>query len=154
MNSIQLPMRKDSKLSRMLHVLLHMAREDRPFTSDYIGQMLNTNPVVVRRTMSGLKKAGFVMSDKGPGGGWRLNQDLKQISLYDIYFAVGEPTIFAMGNENHHPDCLVEVVVNRALDQALIEAQQVLIQSLKTTYLDQLVNDFQIEYQQYLTQKK
>jgi hypothetical protein len=35
--------------------------------------------------------------------------------------------------------------VNRALDQAFIEAQQVLIQNLKATNLDQLAHDFQME---------
>ncbi|MEZ0373290.1 MAG: transcriptional regulator, partial [Candidatus Sericytochromatia bacterium] len=29
-------MRTDSRLSRMLHVLLHMARHERPFTSEQI----------------------------------------------------------------------------------------------------------------------
>ncbi|MGO4775349.1 Rrf2 family transcriptional regulator, partial [Lysobacter sp. 2RAB21] len=48
-------MRSDSRLSRMLHVLLHMARHDQAFTSEQISRMLNTNPVVVRRTMAGLR---------------------------------------------------------------------------------------------------
>ncbi|MZC01638.1 transcriptional regulator, partial [Salmonella enterica subsp. enterica serovar 4,12:i:-] len=43
-------MRNDTRLSRMLHVLIHMSRHDRPATSDNIAEMLNTNPVVVRRT--------------------------------------------------------------------------------------------------------
>ncbi|RYL18407.1 Rrf2 family transcriptional regulator [Acinetobacter baumannii] len=146
-------MRKDSKLSRMLHVLLHMARENKPFTSDYIAEMLDTNPVVVRRTMSGLKKAGFVDSEKGPGGGWTLVQDLKDISLYDIYLAVGEPSIFAIGNQNEEPNCLVEVVVNRSLDQAFINAQQILISNLKATTLAQLAHEFQIEWDQRIANK-
>ncbi len=57
-------MRTDSKLSRMLHVLLHMARNNKTYTSDEIAQMLVTNPVVIRRTMAGLKKAGFIHSEK------------------------------------------------------------------------------------------
>ena len=146
-------MRKDSKLSRMLHVLLHMARENKPFTSDYIAEMLDTNPVAVRRTMSGLKKAGFVDSEKGPGGGWTLVQDLKDISLYDIYLAVGEPSIFAIGNQNEEPNCLVEVVVNRSLDQAFINAQQILISNLKATTLAQLAHEFQIEWDQHIANK-
>lgn len=139
-------MRKDSKLSRMLHVLLHMARDSQPFTSDYIAEMLETNPVVVRRTMAGLKKAGFVDAEKGPGGGWRLIMPLADISLYDVYLAVGEPTIFAIGHENTQPDCLVELVVNQALDQAFIEAQQLLINNLKATKLDKLAHDFKIAW--------
>ena len=139
-------MRKDSKLSRMLHVMLHMARENKPFTSDYIAEMLATNPVVVRRTMAGLKKHGFVDSEKGPGGGWTLIQPLNKISLYDIYLAVGEPSIFAIGNEHSDPNCVVELAVNRALDHAFFEAQKILIKNLKETRLDQLAHDFQIEW--------
>ncbi|WP_434277407.1 Rrf2 family transcriptional regulator [Acinetobacter sp. CE-15] len=139
-------MRKDSKLSRMLHVLLHMAREKKPFTSEQISIMLDTNPVVVRRTMSGLKKAGFVHADKGPGGGWTLVQALEEISLFDIYQAVGEPTIFAIGNEQETPNCLVELVVNKALNQAMQEAQNILIQQLKSTNLSKLAQDFEYEW--------
>jgi len=139
-------MRKDSKLSRMLHVLLHMAREKKPFTSENIAKMLDTNPVVVRRTMSGLKKAGFVGAEKGPGGGWTLTQNLNEISLFDIYQAVGEPTIFAIGNEQETPNCLVELVVNNALNQAMQDAQTILIQQLKATKLSKLANDFEKEW--------
>ncbi len=139
-------MRKDSKLSRMLHVLLHMAREKKSFTSEQIAQMLETNPVVVRRTMSGLKKSGFVFADKGPGGGWTLAKNLDDISLYDIYQAVGEPTIFAIGNEQVAPNCLVELVVNNALNDAMQQAQNILIEKLKSTKMSKLANDFESEW--------
>ena len=78
---------------------------------------------------------------------------LHDISLYDIYLAVGEPSIFAIGNENMQPDCLVELVVNRALDQAFFEAQKVLIKNLKATQLNQLAHDFQIEWNQQMNVK-
>lgn len=139
-------MRTDSKLSRMLHVLLHMARQEKSFTSDEIAKMLTTNPVVVRRTMSGLKTAGFVKAEKGPGGGWQLAQDLSNISLFDIYEAVGEPTIFALGNERDHPDCIVEQIVNEALDQALNEAKLLLIQQLKSTKMSELALEFEQKF--------
>ncbi len=48
-------MRNDSRLSRMLHVLIHMDQHDQRTTSETIAQMLRTNPVVVRRTMAGLR---------------------------------------------------------------------------------------------------
>ena len=40
-------MRNDSRLSRMLHVLIHMDRHEHSATSEMIAKMLNTNPVVV-----------------------------------------------------------------------------------------------------------
>ena len=88
---------KRQRLSRMLHVLLHMAEQDAPLTSETIGKMLNTNPVVVRRMMSGLRERGYVQSEKGHGGGWVLTRPLSELTLLDVYQALGEPPIFALG---------------------------------------------------------
>lgn len=135
-------MRKDSRLSRMLHVLLHMARHEQPFTSEQIAKMLDTNPVVVRRTMAGLKKAGYVCSEKGHGGGWRIACALNDIRLLDIHQAVGGPRLFAIGNGNENPDCAVEKVVNAALDSALCQAEAILMQRLATVTLADLSGEF------------
>lgn len=135
-------MRQDSRLSRMLHVLLHMARHDGPMTSETIAQMLGTNPVVVRRTMAGLREAGYVHSVKGHGGGWTLASDLSDVSLLDIHRAVGGPRIFAIGNESDNPECAVEQSVNRALDDALREAEALLTARLAAVTLAKLAEDF------------
>ena len=86
-------MRYDSRLSRMLHILVHMARHAEPVTSERIAEMLGTNPVVVRRTLSGLRDAGYVRSEKGHGGGWVITCDLEHVTLLDIYNAVGQPSL-------------------------------------------------------------
>ena len=137
-------MRSDSRLSRMLHVLLHMARQDAPFTSEQLARMLATNPVVVRRTMAGLKKAGYVQSEKGHGGGWKLSCDLAQVSLLDIHEAVGGPRIFAIGNTTDNPECGVEKVVNAALDDALAQAQALLVKRLAAVKLADLAKEFDV----------
>ena len=41
--------------------------------------MLSTNPVVIRRTMIGLKQANFVQSEKVLGGGWHLIGDIEKL---------------------------------------------------------------------------
>ena len=89
-------MPSDTRLSRMLHVLIHMDRMEGPVTSDAVAKMLGTNPVVVRRTMAGLRDAGYVRSEKGHGGGWTLERPLGAITMLDIHRAVGEPGIFAI----------------------------------------------------------
>ncbi|HWX04153.1 Rrf2 family transcriptional regulator [Collimonas sp.] len=135
-------MRSDSRLSRMLHVLLHMARHDQPFTSEQISRMLNTNPVVVRRTMAGLREAGYVRSEKGHGGGWTIVCDLKKITLLDVHKAVGGPQVFAIGNESDNPECAVERVVNAALDDVLRQAETLIIERLGAIALADLAHDF------------
>ena len=76
-------MKRDSKLSAILHVLLHMAEMDEPATSESLAQAMHTNPVVVRRLMAGLRQAGFVSSAKGHGGGWVLSCPLSAVTLAD-----------------------------------------------------------------------
>lgn len=135
-------MRNDSRLSRMLHVLLHMARHEGPMTSEAIAEMLRTNPVVVRRTMAGLRDSGYVSSDKGHGGGWIIACDLERVSLLDVHRAVGGPRIFAIGNEHSNPDCAVEQLVNKALEDALRDAEALLIERLGAVSLAELGRGF------------
>ena len=84
-------MRRDSRLSGVLHILLHMAEQAEPVTSEVLAKVMKTNPVVVRRIMAGLRDGGYVRSDKGHGGGWRLARDLSQVTLRDIYIALESP---------------------------------------------------------------
>jgi DNA-binding IscR family transcriptional regulator len=123
-------MRRDSKLSGVLHILIHMAECNRPVTSEDLSKMMDTNPVVVRRTMAGLRQLGYVQSEKGHGGGWTLSCDLAKVTLKDIYTAVGSPSLLAIGNRTDAPKCLVEQAVNAALQQAFDEAEKILLNRL------------------------
>ena len=120
-------MRHDSRLSGVLHILLHMAHHDEPLTSEVLAKAMDTNPVVIRRLMGGLRDAGYVRSEKGHGGGWVLARDLAKISLRDVYDALGSPSLFAIGNRSDNPNCLVEQAVNAAMDDTLEAAQAQLL---------------------------
>ena len=139
-------MRNDSRLSRMLHVLLHMARHEGPMTSDEIARMLGTNAVVVRRTMAGLRDSGYVRSEKGHGGGWVIQADLEAVSLLDVHRAVGGPPLFIIGSEHPNAKCAVERVVNEALESALHEAEAMLVARLGTVSLAELARRFDQRY--------
>lgn len=128
-------------MSGVLHILLHMAQQDGPVTSDILAQAMDTNPVVVRRIMAGLRSAGYVRSDKGHGGGWTLTCDLEQVTLRDIYDALGEPTLLAIGSRTETPGCLVEQAVNAALNQAFHDAETLLLASFGTVTLAMLNDD-------------
>lgn len=135
-------MRQDSRLSRMLHVLIHMGRHNGPMTSEMIAQMLDANPVVIRRTMAGLRDEGYVNSVKGHGGGWTLARPLEQLTLLDIYRAVGEPSIFAVGPAYDMPGCLIEQAVNATLKDVFNEAEQLLWKRLGGVTLADVAKGF------------
>ncbi|MBM7070374.1 Rrf2 family transcriptional regulator [Actibacterium sp. 188UL27-1] len=50
-----------------------------------IADHAGTNPVVVRRGLGELCKAGLLTSERGPSGGWRLVWRSHDITLADIY---------------------------------------------------------------------
>jgi len=129
-------------LSGVLHVLLHMAEQDGPVTSEVLARAMDTNPVVIRRIMAGLRDLGYVRSEKGHGGGWTFERDLADITLLDIYTALGEPTLLAIGNRRENPQCLVEQAVNTALDQAFHDAEALLRAHLSRVTLAALSADF------------
>jgi len=135
-------MKRDSRLSGVLHVLLHMAEQSGPATSELLAKAMSTNPVVIRRIMAGLREQGYVRSEKGHGGGWTLARDLAEITLRDIYDALGRPSLLAMGNRTETPGCLVEQAVNTALDKAFHDAEALLLSRLGEVTLAALSADF------------
>lgn len=131
-------MKKSTKFSDVLHILLHMAGSKEPTTSETLAKAMQTNPVVVRRTMAGLRVKGFVTSEKGHGGGWLLSCDLKNVTLFDIYKAIGAPTMLAIGNRADSSECRVEKAVNTATKNAFVDAENTLIRKFRKTTLAEL----------------
>lgn len=136
-------MNLDSRLSSVLHLLLHLMEAPAPIPSDKLAAALNSNPVVVRRTMTGLRDTGIVSSEKGHGGGWRLTGNPAQVTVLDVYRALGSPRLFALGNRCEEPTCLVEQAVNRALNDTLQEAEALITAQLGTLTLADLAAEFQ-----------
>lgn len=131
-------MNKDTRLSDVLHVLLHLGHAKEPVTSEILAKSMGTNPAVFRRTMAGLRDAGHVNSGKGHGGGWMLAKPLQEISLLDVYSALGDPTLFAIGNRETHPGCLVQKRVNDVLADTMAQAEALFVQRFAEVTLDTL----------------
>ena len=132
-------MRADSRLPRVLHALLHMAKMDRPATSEEIAVMLGTNATVVRRTLAGLRDAELLTSTKGHGGGWSLSRPLTEMSLLDLYSALGSPELFAIAPDDDQPSCLLAQAANTATNDALHAARQVFEERLAALTVAEIV---------------
>jgi DNA-binding IscR family transcriptional regulator len=147
-------MKRDSRLSSVLHALLHMAEHDGLMNSDQLAKCMDTNPVVVRRTMGLLRDHGIVAAARGHAGGWSIAADLKKITLRDLYEALGEPAVFAMGHRNENPTCLVEQSVNHMLDDAYVEAERLLLERFAAVTLADLSAEFTRRHAAYKQGKK
>ncbi|MDN5925738.1 MAG: Rrf2 family transcriptional regulator [Hyphomicrobiales bacterium] len=131
-------MNRDTRLSDVLHVLLHLDQAKELLTSDVLARSMGTNPAVFRRTMAGLRKAGLVRSEKGHGGGWQLARPLSEITLFEVYEALGRPNLFAIGNRSEHTECLVEKNVNAVVVDTMAEASTLFAKRFGEITLDQI----------------
>lgn len=106
-----------SRFYLSLQILAALAgKPDEPQTSDVLATRIRTSAVVVRRAIRPLVEAGFVIAQKGPGGGCILAKPAGEISLGDVYMAIESPPLF------HFP--APSTALLRRLDQALEQCLQ------------------------------
>ena len=112
-----------------VHLLVALSFRPKDFiSSDSLSGTLHTNPVVVRRIVASLKRAGFVDSQAGVAGGVRLAKLARQISLLDVYRAVGAHELFRMHKPNR--SCPIGKRIPDALGEFLPKAERAFEQSL------------------------
>ncbi|MFC0211395.1 Rrf2 family transcriptional regulator [Paenibacillus chartarius] len=132
-----------TRFSIAVHILSLIAVSPDDCTGDFIAGSVNTNPVIIRRIMGMLKKAGFVEVRPGVGGASLLKSP-EHITLLDIYRAVQvieENQLFRL-HENPNPQCLVGRNIEQSLQSELMEAQSAMETKLQQTTLSQLISRF------------
>ena len=135
-------MKRDGRLSVALHILTHLAEAgDRPTTSGALAAHCLTNPVVIRRSLAGLREAGIVASMKGHGGGWTVARPAAAISLREVYVALGERGEGEAGPEAASQGCLIEAAIGDALGGFYAEAEALLLRRLDEITLADLASD-------------
>lgn len=112
-------------------------------TGDYIAGSVNTNPVIIRRIIGMLKKAGLVDVRPGVGGASLLKRP-EEITLLDVYRAVHaaeEKQLFRI-HEDSNIDCPVGRNIEQSLQTELLAAQVAMEQRLAQTTLERLIQSF------------
>ncbi|AWM31697.1 Rrf2 family transcriptional regulator [Hymenobacter nivis] len=137
-------MQISSRFSVAVHVLALLANQDPAalLTSGRMAGSVNTNPVVIRRILGQLKKAGLV-EVRAAAGGTFLRCAPAGISLLDVYRAVevvAEGKLFHV-HEGPNPRCPVGRNIQAALDATLVRAQAALERELAHVTLAQVVAD-------------
>lgn len=134
-----------SRFTIAAHMLMVIALKgkDTKVTSDFLAESVGVNPVIIRKTLSQLKKAELITVARGTGGA-EIIKNLKDISLLDIYRAVeclGKTGQLFSFHENPNPNCPVGAHIHQVLDQKLDKIQQTMEAELSQTSLEQVVAD-------------
>lgn len=112
-----------------VHVLVLLALQRGGCTSSFIAGSVNTNPVVVRRILGRLRRAGLVASHTGPGGGFALLKDPRRVTLGEVYRAVEGQPLIAL-HEGPNPSCPVGRNVGGVLEDVSRRAERAMLESL------------------------
>ena len=108
---------KDRSLSSALHLLLVLAyRHPEVLSSEMLALSMQTNPGVVRRILSKLAKANLVETHRGQGGGSRLAKSLSEITVREVYAALGDEPIFSSFEKKPFKICPVSCGIQGSLN--------------------------------------
>ena len=125
-----------------VHILTLLAYEKgRALTSDYIAGSVHTNPVVIRRLLGLLAKAGLVSSVEGAGGGTTLAQKPERITLASVFRAVEEGELFGMPRNDPNPRCPVGRRVQGVLGERLLQFEKVMAREMKKVSIADILAD-------------
>ena len=134
-----------SKFTIGIHIItaLDYFKEMDRVNSEFLAGSIGVNPVIVRTVISHLREAGIVQTQRGSSGA-ELTKRLDEITLYDVYKAVGsvdeEEGLFHF-HEQPNPDCPVGRNIHKVLDRNLLDAQRAMEESLRSTTLADIVED-------------
>lgn len=111
--------------------------------SNNIANSLNMNPALVRKEIINLKRANFIESKEGKGGGIRLLLNAKKIKLSDIFLAAkGDSNVLAFSSNTPNPSCRVGKQINKNLSIVLNSIDDSIIKELQNISLEEFKNQF------------
>lgn len=138
-------MSANSRLTIAVHVLTWITLVDRDgrdlVTSDQIARSVNTNPVIIRRSLADLRRAGLVQVRHGAGAGWRLAREPEAITLLQVYRAVEQEPLFGMHRTQPSRHCPVGRGIRPALSQLYGDIEQTLESELGQTSIADVLRD-------------
>jgi Rrf2 family protein len=133
-------MSTNSRFAVAVHVLSLMAWSgEEPLKSEQVAESVNTNPVVIRRMLLDLAKAGLVVSQTGSLGGSRLALDPAKTTLLDVYRALEHGGVFSLHPQPPNRDCPVGVNIETVLGEVMLEVDSAVEQVLENITIDDVV---------------
>ena len=137
-------MQISSRLTVAVHMLLciEIFKNQRKVTSDILASSVNVNPVVIRRILQQLKKAGIVSVVRGSGGA-DVARPLEDITLLDLYNAVECVDGGGLFHFHEDPNQLGPVGrnIHAVLDGRLEEVQTAMEREMSSVTMRDILND-------------
>ncbi len=136
-------MNKDLRLSSAIHILVALYYMGSSLDSKKLAVSLQTNPALIRRILSQLSKAGLISTEKGKGGGSKLAKKLSQITIGDVYQALGQTRIFKSFDKKPFEKCKVSCCMKDTLDHLYEDIESTMLNRMHKITLAQVIKDIE-----------
>ena len=107
--------------------------------SQTLAASVNTNPVVIRRLLMALRRAGLIETFAGKHGGARLRMKPREISLVDIYDAVEPRPVIPVNERKVFRKCHVSCNMKSIMSGVAESTKEAVRRHLRGITLSQLV---------------
>lgn len=137
-------MQISSRFTIAIHILtcIETFKNDYKVTSEFLASSINVNPVIIRRVVQQLKKAGLITVKRGSGGA-DIEKPLEEITLLEVYNAVEcieDGKLFHF-HENPNPTCPIGKNIHKLLDVRLENIQKAMEKEMQSISLQDIIND-------------
>lgn len=134
----------DTRFPVSLHIMTVLAyHQPKLVTSEYLAEGIKTNPSFIRKLVASLSAAGLVESVRGKMGGARLVKSPKEITLDQIYTAIGESPLMAIPDKAPKKSCTISCSMGNILNNVSKEIEDTTLRHLKKQSLKDLLDQVQ-----------
>jgi Rrf2 family protein len=135
----------NSRMTIAVHALAWLALAQRQghavLTSSQVAASVNTNPVIIRRCLGELRRAGLAEVRHGAGAGWRLARAPEEITLLAVHDAVGPEPPFGLHRAEPNLECPVGRGIRPALSQVYGQVDQAMRRELASVSVSDVLRD-------------
>ena len=142
-------MQISSRFTIAVHILIciDLYGEKEPATSESLARSIGAHPVVIRRILGQLRRAGLITVARGREGGAHIARPLADITLADVFRAVesiADDTLFSF-HENPNPACPVGRSIHTILDGHLAAIQRAMEREMQQTTLADVMQEARVQ---------
>ena len=133
----------NTRFATTIHILVLLTKfPEEWLSSEWIASSIDINPVIVRKELIYLQKAGIVSSRKGKEGGFKLDKNPEKIDMASIYLMIRSTEVLGKKNNHPSPKCPIGKKINEKLSHLYTEVESLVIASLKDKSLKNFSETF------------
>ena len=146
-------MQISSRFTIAIHILIcvDLYGEQAPMTSESLAESIGAHPVVIRRILGQLRRAGLITVARGREGGAHIARPLAEITFADVFRAtecISGEALFSF-HENPNPACPVGRSIHTILDARLAAIQRAMERTMEEIRLADVMQEARAKVEEY-----